>query len=76
MRVEIDAFKIIVKGELTEEHPKYYNKVFIDYHFTGSNLNETKITKAVKLSKERYCGVLEMFSHFAEVNTQIHFHNN
>jgi len=74
MRVEIDAFKIVVKGELTEEHPKYYNKVLIDYHFTGSNLSEVKINKAVNLSEERYCGVLEMFRHFAEITTKIHFH--
>ena len=76
MRVIVDEFKIIVSGELTEEHPKYYNKVQIDYHFSGIKLNEAKITKAVRLSEERYCGVLEMFRHFAEVKTHIHFHNN
>ena len=74
MRVEVDDFKIIVNGELTDEHPKYYHKVSIDFHFSGTNLNEAKITKAVNLSEERYCGVLEMFRHFAEVKTNIHFH--
>jgi putative redox protein len=76
MRVEVDDIKIIVNGELTEEHPKYYNKVTIDYHFTGAELNKTKINKAVNLSEERYCGVIKMFRQFAEVKTIIHFHDN
>ena len=74
MRVEIQDFKMEVEGELTEEHPKYYNKVTLDYHFYGKDLDEEKITKAVDLSIEKYCGVLEMFRQFAEVKTKIYFH--
>ena len=73
MRVEIEGFKVIVNGELTEEHPKYYDKVSIDYYFTGTDLNKEKIKKAVSLSEERYCGVIKMFRAFAEVTIAIHF---
>lgn len=72
MRVEVADFKVIVNGELTEEHPKYYDKVSIDYYFTGTDLNEDKINKAVSLSEERYCGVIKMFRAFAEVTIAIH----
>lgn len=72
MRVEVADFKVIVNGELTEEHPKYYDKVSIDYYFTGTDLNEEKINKAVSLSEERYCGVIKMFRAFAEVTIAIH----
>ena len=71
MRVEIDKFKIVVKGELTDEHPKFYHKVKVDYHFTGNNLAEDKIEKAVSLSVEKYCGVMEMFRQFAKIETEI-----
>ncbi|MBT8394057.1 MAG: OsmC family protein [Flavobacteriaceae bacterium] len=74
MKVNIDDFKIITTGELTEEHPKYYNKVKIDYHFYGNDLHEKKINKAVNLSIEKYCGVFEMFRHFAKMETEIHLH--
>ena len=37
---------------LSEEHPKYYHKVNVEYHFYGSILNENKIRKAVKLSDD------------------------
>ena len=38
MRAEVDDFKMIVQGDLTDEHPKYYHKVHVEYHFYGSNL--------------------------------------
>jgi putative redox protein len=75
MRVVIDDFKMVIKGELTDEHPKYYHRVTVDYHFYGKELNEKNIKKAVDLSVEKYCGVMEMFRRFAEIKTNIHIHN-
>ena len=66
--------KSIVTGELTEEHPKYYHSVTVDYHFYGSDLNKSKCEKAVKLSVEKYCGVMEMFRRFAVIKTNIIYH--
>lgn len=74
MKVKVDDFKIITTGELTDEHPKYYHEVKIDYHFYGEELNEKKINKAVNLSVDRYCGVFEMFRQFAKMETEIHLH--
>ncbi len=74
MKVEIDDFKIVTTAELTDEHPKYYHKVKVDYHFYGKELNEKKIEKAVNLSIDRYCGVFEMFRQFAKMETEIHLH--
>lgn len=76
MKVEFDNFKVVVSGEMTDEHPKYYKKVTVDYHFYGANVNKSKVDKAVNLSVERYCGVFEMFRHFAEVNHNIHIHTS
>ena len=74
MRAEVADFKMVVHGELTEEHPKYYHKVAVEYHFYGSNLQEDKINKAVKLSIDQYCGVMEMFRQFAKVTTEVYLH--
>ena len=74
MRSEVDDFKLIIHGELTAEHPKYYHKVKVEYHFYGSNLVEEKINKAVSLSVEKYCGVMEMFRRFADVTTEVYLH--
>ena len=74
MRAEVDDFKMVVHGELTEEHTKYYHKVAVEYHFYGSDLQEDKINKAVKLSIDQYCGVMEMFRQFAKVTTDVYLH--
>ena len=57
MRAEVDGFTIDVEANLTDEHPKYYDKVTVVYNFYGSEFKKDKIEKAVKLSEERYCGV-------------------
>lgn len=74
MRAEVSEFKMVTKGELTDEHPRYYRKVTLEYHFYGSDLQEEKINKAVNLSVEKYCGVMEMFRKFADVKTEVYLH--
>jgi putative redox protein len=73
MRAEVKDFNIDVEGELTEEHPKYYHKVKMTFKFYGKDFKKDKIEKAVKLSEERYCGVMAMFKKFAEVKTAIQY---
>lgn len=76
MKMNDYELKMEIEGELTDEHPKYYHAVTVDYHFSGKDLNAKKIKKAVDLSVEKYCGVMEMFRQFAEVKTNIHIHNS
>ena len=75
MRLEksVSQFEIHIEATLTTEHPKTYNYVKVNYIFTGNKLDETKLSKAVNLSKDRYCGVMEMFRQFAKVETAIIF---
>ncbi|MFT5846219.1 OsmC family protein [Psychroserpens sp.] len=75
MKMPFSDFRIDTYGELTDEHPKYYNKVSVEYHFYGNELDEKKIEKAVNMSIDTYCGVMEMFRRFSEVKTSIHYHN-
>ncbi len=74
MRAEVADFRIEVTAELTDEHPKFYNKVKVDYHFYDSELQPEKIQKAVNLSVTKYCGVMEMFRQFADIEIEIHLH--
>ena len=74
MKLEVANFKIEIDANLTEEHPKYYDKVAMHFHFYGNDLNEKKLQKAVDLSIEKYCGVMEMFRQFSELKIETHFH--
>lgn len=75
MRIDVDDFNIEVEGELTDEHPKYYHKVSMDFHFYGKDLDEKKLNKIVDLSIEKYCGVMAMFQKFADIKVNVNFHN-
>ena len=73
MRAEVADFKIEVEANLTEEHPKVYDKVKVIYKFYDKDFQKDKIEKAVKLSVDQYCGVMQMFRQFAEVTTEIQY---
>ena len=75
MKLEVDDFAIETIANLTDEHPKYYDSVVIEYHFYGSNLKEDKLQRAVDLSVEKYCGVMEMFRRFAQLEIKTVFHH-
>jgi putative redox protein len=71
MKVIPEEFNVLVEGELTDEHPKYYNKMKIVYQFKGKDLPMEKLKKAVKLSEEKYCGVSAVYKQAMELTTEI-----
>ncbi|MFX0556173.1 OsmC family protein [Maribacter sp. CXY002] len=75
MKLEVDEFHIETIANLTDEHPKFYDRVTVEYHFHGANLNEKKLQRAIDLSVEKYCGVMEMFRQFAVLDIKTIFHN-
>jgi len=74
MRAVPDNFRVDVIGDMTEEHPKYYDKTRIEYHFWGKDLKKDKLEKAVDMSLEKYCGVTKMVREFADVSFEIIYH--
>ena len=71
MRVPFDDIRIEVQGNLTETHPRYYDKMHIIYYIKGSNLPLDKIETAVNLSQEKYCGVTYSFRLSAKITHEI-----
>lgn len=71
MKVENYKFWMDADADQTDEHPKYYSKIYLTYNFVGDDLSVDKIKKAVGLSEERYCGVSFMLKKAAEFQTKI-----
>ncbi|MFA8298895.1 MAG: OsmC family protein [Hyphomicrobiales bacterium] len=71
MKIEPEEFKIEIESHMTDEHPKYYDKIHLIYIFKGKELNESKLKKAVSLSQEKYCGVNKLLSFGAEITFEI-----
>ena len=73
MRVTFSDLLISVDGHLTETEPALYDAVVVKYTIKVKKEDEPKVEKAVKLSKEKYCGVSRMFEKFATVSSEINF---
>ncbi len=71
MKVSPESFNVIVEGDLTDEHPKYYHKIKVIYKFKGKDLPKDKLEKAVKLSEEKYCGVSALYKKAIDLETEI-----
>lgn len=71
MKVDVEAFNVIVEADVTEEHPKQYYKMKVIYQFKGKDLPMEKLEKAVKLSEEKYCGVTAAYRKAMEMETEI-----
>jgi putative redox protein len=76
-----ERFSISVTGELTEEHPKYYKKILLEYELTGKDFENNpdllvKVERAVQLSSENYCGVSAMLKNSCEITHQIVLRNS
>ena len=71
MKVEFTDLRISVTGDVTEEHPKHYERMHVVYEFTGSDLDMDKLKKAVQLSQERYCGVSYVYQQTMPVTWEI-----
>ncbi len=71
MQVPFTGLNIRVSANVTEEHPKHYDKMHVVYEFTGENPDMAKLEKAVQLSQERYCGVSYVYQKAMEVTWEI-----
>ncbi len=56
-RVKFDKFEMKITGERTEEHPRVYTKVNIEYLIYGKDVREKDVEQAIELSQTKYCSV-------------------
>lgn len=71
MKAIFSDFTIDIDAEVTDEHPKIYNKVKVIYKIKIATADRSKMEKAVSLSQNKYCGVSAMFRAFANLETEI-----
>lgn len=71
MRVELEGFELRLSAPQTEEHPKVFTGIHVQYVFKGKNLPMDKLERAVQLSQERYCGVSAMLAKACPVTHEI-----
>lgn len=74
MRVSFDRLEISASAEMTDEHPKVYTSVVMEYHIWGASDKKEKVERAVQKSVDTYCGVHAMLQKSFPIEHRIIFH--
>ncbi len=69
MRVDFTDLEIVAETTQTDENPKVFKDIFLNYKLKTAKGNKGKVKKAIDLSLEKYCGVSAMLSK----NSTIHY---
>lgn len=56
-RQPVSGLEVNVKGEKTDDYPKVYREVHIEYVVKGIGVEKEAVERAIKLSLEKYCSV-------------------
>ena len=67
MRVNLESMTINIDSERATEHPKVFTKINLEYNFTGRNIKEDDVKRAIELSQQKYCSVSAMLKETAEI---------
>jgi putative redox protein len=67
-RVKLDDFEINISAEMTEEHPKVFTKIDLEYVFYGQDIKAKDVERAIELSQTTYCGVTAMLEKVLTIN--------
>ena len=59
-RVNLTDFEINITAQQTEEHPKVFTDIDLEYVFYGKDIKEKDVERAIELSTNTYCGVSAM----------------
>ena len=57
MQQDVTALEVIAEAETAPEHPKRYLAWKVVLHLKGNDLEPARISRAIALSKDRYCSV-------------------
>lgn len=71
MKVVFSKLEISAEAEQTEEHPRVFKFVSMVYSADVAAGDLDKLTRAVTLSQEKYCGVSAMLSKHCAINYRI-----
>ena len=60
MRVPFANLIIEAQAEQTDEHPRVFKTIYLNFQIETEESNRDKVKKAIDLSLEKYCGVAAM----------------
>lgn len=74
-RIDVRSFEINITAEMSEDHPKVYTSMNIEYVFKGKGIKDSDVQRAIELSQTKYCGVTKMYEKAMEITHSFTIHN-
>jgi len=56
-REQVTNYKVEVRGERREDHPRSYKRMEVRHIVTGKNVSAKAVAQAIELSESKYCSV-------------------
>ena len=60
-RQEVTDYRVEVRGERKEEHPRSFQRMKVHHIVTGRSISEQSVAQAIELSEQKYCSVAATF---------------
>ena len=70
-RQQVTSFQVNVHAERSDEHPRVFTSITVEYNFQGHNLDAAAVERAVELSETKYCGARAMLVQAAPIDNVI-----
>ena len=67
-RANLTDFEINITAQQTEDHPKVFTQVDLEYVLYGKDLKVNDVERAIELSTNTYCGVSAMLRKAMTIN--------
>ena len=66
-REPLEGLEISCTGEQESEPPYTFTKIHLHYRVKGADLNPNKVERAIRLSEEKYCSVINTLKGTVEI---------
>jgi putative redox protein len=66
-RQAVSEYRVEVRGERRDEHPRSYKRMAVHHIVTGRNISEQSVAQAIQLSEQKYCSVAATLRPTAEI---------
>lgn len=68
-RQPVESMDVRVRGTRTEDHPRIYTAIELEYVLSGAHLTAEAVARAIDLSMDKYCSVGGMLAKAASLHT-------
>lgn len=75
-RHDITDCSVDITADRAEEDPKVFTRIHFNFRISGKNLREEVVTRAINLSKDKYCSASIMLAKTAEITHSLEIFNH